>query len=167
MGDDLVNFFWQYLVSTCPFIGPLILLFWTSGNSPYGLQTRVGNIIHISQRHMWCTFTSGAKPANLLMVSIITLKGLSGYRIWIDWLSLVTNRIYSTKSKTFIVFFQIFFANCMNDTVIKISSNPILAKCSSSLQKSMLKLCKIMQKIRFFTNEIRILYQNLFWNEFV
>ena len=48
--------FFLFLLDTCPFLGPLIPLFRTSGNIPLGFKTRMGSLIRTWQRHMWYMF---------------------------------------------------------------------------------------------------------------
>ena len=38
-------FFLKFLLDTCPFVGPLIPLFWTSGDVSSGFQSRVGSAL--------------------------------------------------------------------------------------------------------------------------
>ena len=45
-------FFNKFLLDTCPFVGPLIPLFWTSGDVSSGFQSQSGFcLIHTWQRH--------------------------------------------------------------------------------------------------------------------
>ena len=46
----LKSFFFIILVDICPFMRPLIPLFWTFGDVSSGFQSRIRNW----QRHMWC-----------------------------------------------------------------------------------------------------------------
>ena len=50
-------FFFKFLLDTCPFVGPLIPLFWTSGDVSSGFQSQSGFcLIHTWQRHTWSMF---------------------------------------------------------------------------------------------------------------
>ena len=45
-------FFEKFLLDTCPFVGPLIPLFWTSGDVSSGFQSQSGFcLIRTWQRH--------------------------------------------------------------------------------------------------------------------
>ena len=39
---NIKRFFFQFLVDTCPFLGPLIPLLWTSGDVNCGFQSQGG-----------------------------------------------------------------------------------------------------------------------------
>ena len=59
-------FFFKIFVGACPFVGPLIPLFWTSGDVSSGFQTRVGSALFALGRGI-CNirslrFTSGVTP---------------------------------------------------------------------------------------------------------
>ena len=53
-------------------MGPLIPLFWTSGDVSSGFQNQSGQpYLHLAEAYMiYVPCTSGAAPANLLMASI-------------------------------------------------------------------------------------------------
>ena len=51
------RFFLKFLLDTCPFLGPLIPLFGTSGDISSGFQSQSGFcLIRTLWRHMWYTF---------------------------------------------------------------------------------------------------------------
>ena len=52
-----IFFFLKFLLDTCPFVGPLIPLFRTSGDVSSGFQSQSGFcLIRTLRRHMWYTF---------------------------------------------------------------------------------------------------------------
>ena len=63
------NFFFKFLMDTCPFMGPLIPLFWTSGDVCLQFQSQ-GGTPHLHASSLACNgilrFTSGVTSADLL-----------------------------------------------------------------------------------------------------
>ena len=54
--EFIIFFFLNFLLDTCPFLGPLIPLFGLLVTSPLGFKARVGSLIQTLQRCMWYTF---------------------------------------------------------------------------------------------------------------
>ena len=60
-------------MDTCPFLGPLVPLFWTSGDVCSGYQSQSGQpYSHLAEVYMICSrrFISGATPFPVYMASI-------------------------------------------------------------------------------------------------
>ena len=67
-------FFFNFLLDTCPFFGPLIPLFWTSGDVSSGFQSQSGSALFelCGGVRDICSlrFTSGATPLTVYIASI-------------------------------------------------------------------------------------------------
>ena len=67
--------FKKILVDTCPFMGPLIPLFWTSGDVSCGFQSQSWKpYLYLAEGRGVCVicslrFTSGMTPADLLVIA--------------------------------------------------------------------------------------------------
>ena len=56
-----VVFFLKFLLDTCPFVGPLIPLFWTSGDVSSGFQSQSGQP-HLNLAEVYMIYIPGDSP---------------------------------------------------------------------------------------------------------
>ena len=71
----MISFFKNFLENISPFVGPLIPLFWTSGDVSSGFQSQNGQpYLHLLGGGIYVIcfprFTSGVTPADLLAASM-------------------------------------------------------------------------------------------------